>query len=66
MEHESDEYNESEIVSTIRFRSRACRMCRGKKTYFTYKDIIFSILTFGIYVYIKDYFICKECNGDGW
>jgi len=63
MDHES---NESEIVSTKRFHSRACRMCRGKGTYITYKDIIFSILTFGIYVYIKDYFICKECNGEGW
>ncbi len=63
MEHESNEY---EFVSTKKFQMRACKMCRGKGWYITCKDIIFSILTVGIYVYIKDYFICQKCNGDGW
>ena len=66
MKHESNESNESEIVSTKKFHMRVCKMCRGKGWYITCNDIIFSILTFGIYAYIKNYFICKECNGDGW
>lgn len=59
-------YNKETIFTSKIFHNRACKTCKGKGRYMTNKDIFLTIITFGIYGFIRKCFICKTCNGEGW